>query len=69
MPKVKKEIFNIDPYDDCDKSIRILENSNSYGALCIDVDFDDVEHDKVEKKVKKMIDILNKHWNDPAEKN
>lgn len=36
-----------------------------YGKnLRILVDYDDVNHPKVDKDVKKMLDILNKHWNE-----
>ncbi len=31
--------------------------------LNITIDYDDVNHGKVDKEAKKLIKILNKHWN------
>jgi len=57
---MKKE-FNITSYEKYDKDI-LVEGPNE---LRVKVDFDDVDRTSVEKDMKKMIKILNDHWNDP----
>ena len=50
--------FTIQPHSTIDKSFDI------YGPqdLLLMVDFDDVDHETVEKLTKRMVDILNEHW-------
>jgi hypothetical protein len=57
-----KERFTLEPYDDCDKCITITEKPANGRSLYIQIDFDDVDHDVIEKKVKKLMDVLNEHW-------
>lgn len=58
MPKPKKP-FTIIPYGPVDKWIELAGPE-----LNIRVDYDDVQHSQVKKNMRKMIDILNAHWDD-----
>jgi hypothetical protein len=58
-PKPK---FMIESHDTCDKSFRITGPSTHKGGLCLNVDYDDVDYDKVEKEAEKLVRILNEHW-------
>lgn len=54
----KSDIFKIDQYEDGDKEIFV------YGKnLRLNIDYDDVDHEKVRNDLHKMLTILNKYWN------
>lgn len=56
---MQKPEFYIEDYQEyCDKYI-VVHGKN----LRIEVDYDDVNHKKVEKDLAKMVKILNEHWN------
>lgn len=57
-----KKKFKLEPYDDCDKLITINEQPVDGRSLCIMIDFDDVDHDAIEEKVKNLVAVLNEHW-------
>lgn len=57
-----KNKFKIEIYDDCDKVITITEQPADGRSLCIMIDFDDVDHDVIEEKVKNLVAVLNEHW-------
>jgi hypothetical protein len=56
---MKEQHFIIQAFRPGDKEITVTG-----GALYMQIDFDDVDYDAVENHVKKMVDILNKHWGD-----
>lgn len=61
----RKKAFVIQPFKNWDKDIFIEEAiDDSWSALRIMVDFDDVNHPVIKKKMKKMVKILNEHWSD-----
>ena len=50
--------------DRSDKEIWVYEVSNDDDGRCLSmkVDFDDVDHEVIEEKMKRLIAVLNKHW-------
>lgn len=61
---MSKSEFVIQKYSNADKSIEIFETPEDWGGLVISVDYDDVDRGKIKKKVNKLVDILNKYWNE-----
>lgn len=59
---MSKSEFVIQKYSNADKSIEIFETPEDWNTLVISIDYDDVDRDRIKKKVKKMVDILNKYW-------
>jgi hypothetical protein len=57
-PRVKVEI---DAHDGCDKNFLVTVNK---GALNLYVDYDDVNHAKVDASVRVLKDILEAHWSE-----
>lgn len=56
---MKKKLFVIETHDGADKSFQI------YGAdIDLIIDYDDVNHDQVDKMSRKLVRILNEHWED-----
>jgi hypothetical protein len=51
--------FEIEKHNHYDKSFGFR---NSY--LCMDVDYDDVDHDTVDAALEVVKEILNKHWDE-----
>ena len=58
----KKPPFIIESYDTSDKIIHIEGYFGRGRFLSIEVDYDDVEHEKVDIDVAKMVTILNREW-------
>lgn len=56
----KKPLWKHFGFDYCDKEVEVM-GPKDFRMM---VDYDDVNHSQVEKITEKMIDILNKHWND-----
>ncbi len=54
--------FKIYSFTNWDKDICVTSEE-----LTLKVDYDDVDHKTVKKAMKKMVKILNKHWNDSEE--
>ena len=54
--------FIIESYDRADKVIHVEGYFGRDRRLSIEVDYDDVEHDKVDVDVAKMVSILNREW-------
>lgn len=52
------ELFKIEKHTRTDKRFKIT-GPDDFKLL---VDYDDVDHKEVDKQTKKMVDILNKHW-------
>lgn len=52
------KIFAIQIHDGSDKSFLI------FGPIDLEVDYDDVDHKEQDLLSKKVVKILNKHWND-----
>ncbi len=70
MNKSKRTPFTIEP---CvagrDKSVVIYgPGADDWDSLTITVDFDEVDHESIAEQVKKMVSILNAHWNDKAKR-
>jgi hypothetical protein len=59
-----KRLFTVKPFTSIDKYVEI--SGPEYFRLL--VDFDDVNHAEVRKQVKKMVALLNAHWEPNAEK-
>ena len=59
---VKKTPFIIESYCRSDKVIHIEGYFGTDRRLSIEVDYDDVDHDKVDLDVAKMVAILNREW-------
>ena len=53
--------FKVTPFTNLDKRVEIQEPD----YLRILVDFDDVNHVEVRKQIKKMVTLLNEHWEKP----
>jgi hypothetical protein len=52
--------FKVKPFTNIDKRVEITGPD----YLQLFVDFDDVNHAEVRKQIKKMVALLNKHWDD-----
>jgi predicted RNA-binding Zn-ribbon protein involved in translation (DUF1610 family) len=52
--------YTIEPYDEYDKDITVRVGNH----LVLSVDYDDVDHTQVEDDLKKMVAILEQHWDD-----
>jgi hypothetical protein len=50
----------IEPHRKTDKKFCIIGPA----VITIDVDYDDVDQERVDAEAKKIVDILNKHWRD-----
>lgn len=53
--------FKVTPFTNLDKRVEI----QGPDYLRILVDFDDVNHVEVRKQIKKMVTLLNEHWEKP----
>lgn len=49
-------------HDSSDKSFEIRGPASYEGGLLLYVDYDDVDHDRVEDELKKLLNILNTYW-------
>jgi len=54
--------FGILKHDSSDKEFGILTPDDEWRVR---VDYDDVNHPVVDKLTRRMVTILNDHWNDP----
>jgi hypothetical protein len=54
--------FKVEGIGTWTKDLGIVAPDNC--CLAIQVDYDDVNHDDVDKDVRKLVKILNEHWND-----
>ncbi len=54
--------FEISDFDSSDKIIRIEERGDPYEGLLLMIDFDDVDQDIIEPKVKRLLKVMNENW-------
>lgn len=60
-----KTNFKIEPYQEWDKSIIVCETNKEHGrGLALSIDYDDVYHPTIKKKINKLVKLLNEHWDD-----
>lgn len=57
-----KVLFVAENHDHADKFFDITGPSSFEGGLTLRVDYDDVDHDRVDREVEKLLKILNRHW-------
>lgn len=57
----KTKLWQAQKHDTADKRFEITEPSSYEGGLLLFVDYDDVDHDRVELEVEKLLNILNVH--------
>ena len=58
-----KNKFAVDKFAGHDKEVVITENgSDDWSDLRIAVDYDDVNHYEIDKKIDRLIELLNTHW-------
>jgi hypothetical protein len=62
---MKSPYFRIIEFDEHDKMIAVEEDCEN-NPLRIEVDFDDVDREVVERKVRQLVEVLNAHW-DPEQ--
>jgi hypothetical protein len=53
-----KNLFVLQPFDRYDKALVIV----GPGDLELSIDYDDVDHQKVERDVHRLIILLNEYW-------
>lgn len=63
MPRPKLPPFTMDEICAGDKEIIVQGPGDFY----LTIDYDDVDHDAVEKAAEKIVRILNEHWRDKPE--
>lgn len=54
--------FKVEGIGSWGKELDIVAPDNC--SLAIQIDYDDVDHKEVDKDVRKLVKILNEHWND-----
>jgi hypothetical protein len=64
MSKIQRDLFKIENHDHADKSFQITGPHSYDGGLVLSVDYDDVDHDRVDEQALKLVKILNEHWLD-----
>lgn len=52
-----KKLFKIEPHTTIDKRFNIVNDE-----ITLIVDYDDVNHKEVDKAARKLVKILNEHW-------
>lgn len=63
MAKAPPKPFLITPHDGSDKEFNIVCTAPA-GGIYIIVDYDDVDHKATDRLARKIVRILNEHWND-----
>lgn len=57
-----KKLWQAQEHGTADKRFEITGPSSYEGGLLLYVDYDDVDHDRVEQELEKLLNILNAHW-------